>query len=105
MVRPSAVKDGSDSLNWVLMLDPMFIAISCKPGADWAVVAAGALAFALRNADPNIKKGTSASNKTTTVTNLTVLDREPRLQVLTTHTPAKALNTNRDKSPQPKPME
>src|SRR5512142_3115142 len=37
MVRPSAVKVGSLSLNWVFMLDPMFTAISCEPGVDWAL--------------------------------------------------------------------
>jgi hypothetical protein len=105
MVRPSAVKEGSDSLNWVLMLDPKFMATFCELGTDCAVVAAGALDFALRNASPNIRKGTSASSTTTPVTDLTVRDREPRLQDLTTHTPARMLNTNRDKSPKPKPIE
>src|SRR5512139_2633926 len=91
MVRPSAVKEGSDSLNGVLMSEPMFVAISCKPGVDWAVIAAGALFFAAKNASPNIRKGTNASSITTPVTNLRRRDREPRLQDFTTHTPARML--------------
>ncbi len=86
IVRPSAVKEGSDSLNWVLMLEPMFIAISCTPGVDWAVTAAGASFFAAKNASPNIRKGTSAGTITIPVTNLRRRDRVPRLQILTPHT-------------------